>query len=81
MGTLPLREIQVLTTMSQFIQSLLCFFLIGSIGLSAESRILIVVGPSNHPPGSHEVAAGSRLLQHFLRESNVDGLHVDVAYE
>lgn len=28
--------------------------------------ILIVVGPSKHPPGSHEVAAGGRLLKHCL---------------
>lgn len=30
------------------------------------SRTLIVVGPSGHPPGTHEVAAGGRLLKHGL---------------
>jgi hypothetical protein len=30
------------------------------------SRVLIVVGPSNHPPGTHEVAAGGRVLKHCL---------------
>jgi type 1 glutamine amidotransferase len=29
-------------------------------------RVLVVVGPSNHPPGTHEVAAGGRLLKHCL---------------
>ncbi|MCI0705529.1 MAG: ThuA domain-containing protein [Planctomycetia bacterium] len=30
------------------------------------ARVLIVVGPSNHPPGTHEVAAGGRLMKHCL---------------
>jgi len=30
------------------------------------ARVLVVVGPSNHPPGTHEVAAGGRLLKHCL---------------
>ncbi len=30
------------------------------------TRVLIVVGPSNHPPGTHEVAAGGRLLKHCV---------------
>ncbi len=30
------------------------------------TRALILVGPSNHPPGSHEVAAGARLIKHCL---------------
>ena len=29
-------------------------------------RTLIVVGPSNHAPGSHEVGAGARLIEHCL---------------
>lgn len=33
-------------------------------------RVLIVVGPSNHPPGSHEVAAGGRLMQHCLTHTD-----------
>jgi type 1 glutamine amidotransferase len=32
----------------------------------AAARVLVVVGPSNHPPGTHEVAAGGRLLKHCL---------------
>jgi type 1 glutamine amidotransferase len=37
-------------------------------GPSAKSRILILVGPSDHPPGTHEVLAGGRLLRHCLDE-------------
>jgi type 1 glutamine amidotransferase len=29
-------------------------------------RVLIVVGPSKHPPGTHEVEAGGRLLKHCV---------------
>lgn len=32
----------------------------------APARVLIVAGPSSHPPGTHEVAAGARLLKHCL---------------
>lgn len=32
-------------------------------------RVLIVVGPSQHPPGTHEVAAGGRLLAHCLKDA------------
>ena len=48
----------------------------------AAAKILIVIGPSNHPPGSHEVAAGGRLLKHCLENSaNMPGLKADVVYE
>ncbi len=43
------------------------------------SRVLIVVGPSSHPPGSHEVAAGARLMRHCLEQAaNVKGIKVDI---
>lgn len=43
------------------------------------SRVLIVVGPSSHPPGSHEVAAGARLMKHCLEQTaNVKGIKVDI---
>lgn len=32
-------------------------------------RILVVVGPSQHPPGTHEVAAGGRLLKSCLESA------------
>lgn len=42
-------------------------------------RVLVVVGPSNHPPGSHEVAAGGRLLAHCLNHAeNVRGLTAEI---
>lgn len=43
------------------------------------TRVLIVVGPSNHPPGTHEVSAGGRLLKHSLENmENRSGLKADV---
>lgn len=46
-----------------------------------KARILIVVGPSNHAPGSHEVSAGARLMQHCLNTSpNMPHLKADVVY-
>src|SRR5262245_9831050 len=48
----------------------------------AETKVLIVVGPSNHPPGSHEVAAGGRVLKHCLDHvANVKGMSTEVFYE
>lgn len=34
------------------------------------SHILIVVGPSTHPPGTHEVAAAARLMAHCLEHAD-----------
>ena len=49
---------------------------------AAETRVVIVVGPSNHPPGSHEVAAGGRLMQWALENmANVSGVKAEVLYE
>jgi type 1 glutamine amidotransferase len=46
------------------------------------ARVLIVVGPSTHPPGSHEVAAGGRVMQHCLEHmENVPGVKAEVVYE
>lgn len=47
---------------------------LGSTSLAADDpkrRILVVVGPSAHPPGTHEVAAGGRLLKHCLDKAGV----------
>ncbi len=41
----------------------------------AAPRVLILVGPSGHPPGTHEVAAGGRVLRHCLTAA---GLKADV---
>ncbi len=49
---------------------------------NGDGRVLIVVGPSTHPPGSHEVAAGGRLMQHCLEHmKNLPGVKADVVTE
>ncbi len=46
------------------------------------AQVLIVVGPSRHPPGSHEVAAGGRVMQHCIEHmQNVTGVTANVVYE
>jgi hypothetical protein len=40
-------------------------------------HVLIVVGPSSHPPGTHEVAAGARVMEHCLQQ--VDSVEADVS--
>lgn len=54
-----------------------------AIASAAEpGRVLIVVGPSTHPPGSHEVAAGGRVMEYALEHaSNVEGIQAEVVYE
>lgn len=42
-------------------------------------HILIVVGPSNHPPGTHEVNAGARVMRQCLMNSNVSHLAVTIS--
>ncbi len=45
------------------------------------THVLIVVGPSKHPPGTHEVAAGARLIQHILQHAQgVPPILAQVAY-
>ena len=46
--------------------------------LAQDKQVLIVVGPSNHPPGSHEVAAGGRLIEYCLENAlNVTGIRAE----
>ena len=60
----------------------LAAFLFSAADALAETRVLIVVGPSTHPPGSHEVAAGGRLMKHCLESmENVPGVKADVVTE
>ncbi len=40
------------------------------------AKVLIVVGPSGHPPGTHEVAAGARLIAYCLEHA--PGMKFDV---
>jgi type 1 glutamine amidotransferase len=46
------------------------------------AHVLIIVGPTDHPPGTHEVAAGGRLLKQCLENmSNLPGVKVDLFNE
>jgi len=62
-------------------------FALAGVALAAaapapSARVLIIVGPSNHPPGSHEVAASGRLLEHCVEHMiNLTGVQADVFYE
>lgn len=55
--------------------------LVSAVSASAAetAHVLIVVGPSKHPPGSHEVAAGGRVLKHCLEQ--LSEVNVDLVYE
>ena len=68
--------------MKQPILAFACWLMLGltMTALAADPpRILIVVGPSNHPPGTHEVAAGGRLMKHCLENmANVPGVKAQV---
>lgn len=45
------------------------------------ARVLIVVGPTDHPPGTHEVAAGGRVLKHCLEAMpDLPGVKADLVY-
>jgi type 1 glutamine amidotransferase len=67
--------------------TLLAAMLCSSVTLHASAvaqpaRVLIVVGPTDHPPGTHEVASGGRLMKHCLETmANVPGVKADVVYE
>lgn len=53
-----------------------------SVAASDPAHVLIVVGPSKHPPGSHEVAAGGRVMQHLVEHmTNVPGVKAGVFNE
>jgi type 1 glutamine amidotransferase len=50
--------------------------------LAADTRIAIIVGPSKHPPGTHEVAAGGRLMRWALENmANVPGVKAEIYEE
>jgi type 1 glutamine amidotransferase len=49
---------------------------------AAKADVLIVIGPSGHPPGTHEVAAGARLMKHCLETSpDLKGIRAEVVAE
>lgn len=62
----------------------LCISGIFSLGVTAAGapRALIVVGPSKHPPGTHEVAAGARVIEYCLEHlQNSQSFAADVIDE
>jgi hypothetical protein len=45
-------------------------------------KVLVIAGPCDHPPGTHEAAAGARLLKHCLENpTNRAAVSVDVLYD
>lgn len=67
-----------------FLRFLLFLLLFATTLLAAEAdkQILIVVGPSSHPPGTHEVAAGGRLMKFCLESmANVPGVKAEEVTE
>lgn len=66
--------------------SLFGIMFFGLLSLAAQAadstQVLVVVGPSDHPPGSHEVAAGGRLMGDTLEHAkNVSDIDAHVVYE
>ena len=52
-----------------------------SVFCAPAARVLIIVGPSTHPPGTHEVAASGRLLKHCVEHmTNVPGVQAEIVY-
>jgi type 1 glutamine amidotransferase len=62
-------------TSLRLLLSFLSLILLGGLGCRAADslpprRILFVVGPSGHPPGTHEVAASARLLKYCVDQAS-----------
>ncbi len=48
---------------------------------ASKAEILIVAGPCEHPPGTHEAAAGARLLKYCVEHAaNVEQVRAEVYY-
>ena len=45
----------------------------------SKTKVVLIAGPCSHPPGTHEAAAGARLLKHCLEHAeNVRAVQVEV---
>jgi type 1 glutamine amidotransferase len=67
-----------------FILLMLVSVLCGRVPVASAqtTKFLIVVGPSTHPPGTHEVAAGGRVIQHCLETiENMHNIQAVVSHE
>jgi type 1 glutamine amidotransferase len=55
---------------------------LGLLAATKPTRVLVIIGPSAHPPGTHEVGAGGRLVAHCLEHmKNVSGVQATAASE
>lgn len=67
-----------------FAAAVVCCLIVSGTQCFADAEIkhvLIVVGPSNHPPGSHEVEAGGRLMHYCLNSTeSVSGYEAHLSY-
>lgn len=58
------------------------FWFAASVFATEPVHVLIVVGPSTHPPGSHEVLASAKVMKHCLETmTNVPAAKVDLFQE
>ncbi len=49
------------------------------LSFAESTQVLVVVGPSTHPPGTHEVAASALLIEHCLENNaQLAGIEVNV---
>lgn len=63
-----------------FVWLVVCGWVVAACG--AEPRVLIVVGPSKHPPGTHEAAAGGRLMGYCVEHMrDLPDVRAEVVYE
>lgn len=63
-------------------RALLLPLLTASAFAADATHVLIVVGPSNHPAGTHEVLAGAKVMKHCLETmANVPAAKVDLVQE
>lgn len=65
-------------TICLFLSCVCCLLVFPSVA-AEPTRILIVVGPSTHPPGTHEVMASARLLKKCLENAkNVPNIEAKI---
>ena len=71
------------TTRNSITLALALVMLLCSVAVAdSPAKIVIIVGPTNHPPGTHEVAAGGRVMQYCLENSsNLEEMEADIFYE
>ena len=82
MNSSPLTRRAMLLRSVQGLGALTLAPALASSAPAANAHVLIVVGPSTHPPGTHEVAAGGRLMKHLVEHAtNVPGVTAESVSE